>query len=501
MNHEKRYHPLLMLYDVWRLIKNMFFLFLFLFVIRANSDFWLFTYGRFAIVLLFLFILLAIPMRWLTSKFKIGNKNLQLNRRFLITSSRTIPYATIQHTRQKATLFHRMFHMTSLTLETSTTGGNSTIIFHVLKQEEVQEIEKYIREKKDINISEHNDEENLLDPASENVQTDKDKANRVVHFSPTAYDIFKASLASFSFIAVFPIAWSLMSNFIQLFSIGGKVEDVFTDILGSWPWWVMLIFLILMILVAIAAGGVLTIYRYGKYEITSDFEKIYITQRFSERTTFSISKVNVQAVHIHQSVIKRILGLAEIKLICAGSTGREDAEVNRLYPFLPVQRAYTMVEEMLPSYQVTSVMNRLPKNAWWIQMLKPSWFWIIATGFLYYVKPDFLGLEVPWWILSILMFILIMVSRLLYFYQTRYTINKSMVQFKTGGFNTSVFLSTKNKVVELQLTRHIVQQKLGLASIVISNHAKPVMQTKINNLPIGWCEEFSRWYMAKELSK
>ncbi|WP_152657785.1 PH domain-containing protein [Oceanobacillus sp. CFH 90083] len=498
MNQEKHYHPLLMLYDVWHLVKNTFFLFIFLFVVQASSGFWLFTYGRFAIALLFLVVLLFIPVRWATSKYKIENKNLQLNRRLLITSSRTVPYVNIQHIKRRDTLFHRLFNITSLTLETSTAGDNSTVTFHVLTQKEAQEIEKQIRTNEKDNRTEISYKEDL-DQANETVKIKKENDKyEIIHFSPTKYDIFKAALASFSFIAVIPIAWSLMSNLIQVFPIGGQLEDAFTNILHSWPWWMFLFSLILIILAAIAGGIILTIFRYGKYEIASDFEKIYITQGFSERTTFSLFKANVQAVSVHQSLIKRILGLAEVKLICAGDTGSDDLEANRLYPFLPVQRAYTMIHEILPSYQVTPVMNRLPKKAVWIQILKPSWLWMIATGFLYYFRPDFLGFEIPWWILSTLIFILIMVSGLLHFYQTRYTVNNQFVQFKTGGFNTRLFLSKKDKIAELQLTSNIVQQKLGLASVMVSNHAKPVMYTKINHLPVEWCKDFYTWYMLKE---
>ncbi|MFD1067827.1 PH domain-containing protein [Oceanobacillus locisalsi] len=157
-----------------------------------------------------------------------------------------------------------------------------------------------------------------------------------------------------------------------------------------------------------------------------------------------------------------------------------------------------MIEEMLPTYQITSEMNRLPKKAWLLRILKPSWVWMIATALFYFVRPDFYSLKIPWWILSFLLFTLIMMSRLLSSYQTRYKLNKTCVQFKTGGFNTRFFLSKRKKISELQLTRHIVQQKLGLTSIVISNRAKPVMHTRVNHLPIEWCKAFDRWYMLKE---
>ena len=79
-------------------------------------------------------------------------------------------------------------------------------------------------------------------------------------------------------------------------------------------------------------------------------------------STFSILKDKVQAIEITQTTMKRLLGLAEIKLISAGSIGEEKLETNSLYPFLPVKRAYEMIQEILPSYEVTQTMNRLTEK-------------------------------------------------------------------------------------------------------------------------------------------
>ncbi|WP_164214338.1 PH domain-containing protein [Virgibacillus sp. YIM 98842] len=496
MNQEKRYHPLIILHDIWRLVSNSIFFFIFLFIIQANSEFWLYKYGRYAFVLLFIIILLDIPVKWFTSRYKIDDKSLQLQRRLFANSSRTIPYENIQHVRRKTTLFHRIFNMTSLTLETNVTGDHSSVTFQVLTPEESMDIEKQIRRKGNITDREVIFEENQAKPAIEIKYGNN--AGYTVHFTPAKRDIFKAALTSFSFIAVIPIAWSLISNLEQLFHMEGKIEGMFSNMLHSWSWWMLLIFLTLLMLAAVFGGGILTALRYGKYEIASDVDHIYISKGILEMTSFMITKANVQAVSVHQSWMKRILGLAEVKLICAGGTSTEELEVNTLYPFLPVQRAYSMIREILPDYQVAANMERLPKKALSLRMLRPSWFWMIATVFLFYFRPDFFGIELAWWVPSIVILLLVIMSRVLSFFQTGFTMSGEFVQFKTGGFTNKLFLSKRTKIAELQLTRNIIQQKLGLVSIMMSHRARPVKHTRINDVPIEWCKVFRNWYISKE---
>jgi len=371
-------------------------------------------------------------------------------------------------------------------------GDHSSVTFHVLTPKEALKIERQIRRKGNVDDTY---EDNLYGTLVETKEGIENEASYMVHFTPAKHDIFKAALTSFSFIAVIPIAWSLISNVEQIFQMEGQLEGVLTNILHSWPWWMILISLFLLTLAAVVAGSILTVLRYGRYEIASDFENIYITKGMLERTSFTITKANVQAVSVHQSLMKRILGLAEVKLICAAGAGSEDVEVNSLYPFLPVKRAYAMIHEILPDYQVTPKMERLPKKALWLRMLRPSWFWIIATGFLFYFQLDFFGIDLSWLTFSAVILALVVVSRLFSFFQSRYTMNDQFIQFKTGGFNTRLFLSKRNKIVELHLTRNIVQQKLGLASIVMSNRAKPVKRTRMNDIPVEWCMDFRKWYM------
>ncbi|MBY7144948.1 PH domain-containing protein [Virgibacillus sp. NKC19-3] len=491
---EKRHHPLTILYDIWELIKNSFFFIILLFVIQGDSDFWLITYGRMAFIVIFGLVLLYIPIKWLTRTYIFDETSLQLQRKFFTTTKQTIPYTKIQHVKRKTKVFHRLFNMTSLTVETSIQGDGGTVNFDVLTPKEATQIEERIQGK--VQGEEGNDSAGIV--LSDSVEANPEQqreAGVTVHFTPTKRDTLKASFTSFSFIAVIPIAGSFISQTEQMFRVDGEVEGFFSSILGSW--WMISLFLLVVVLLAIGAGVIWTMLRYGKYEIASDSEKIYITKGMLEESYFSITKDNVQAVSVEQSFMKRMLGLAEVKLTSAGGMGEDDLEINTLYPFLPVKRAYAMITELLPAYQVCQTMERLPRRTFWLRMLMPSWFWIIVTAVLYFTKADFFGVEQSWWIISIILLVLIMVSRILNYVHSRYVLNDQFVQFKTGGFTTSLFLSKRNKIIEVQATRNILQKKLGLASLVTVNRAKPVEHTEMKDVPVGWASAFYKWYMAR----
>ncbi|MBO1912550.1 PH domain-containing protein, partial [Microvirga sp. 3-52] len=153
--------------------------------------------------------------------------------------------------------------------------------------------------------------------------------------------------------------------------------------------------------------------------------------------------------------------------------------------------------EILPSYEVFNTMERLPRISFWIRMLKPSWIWITSTLVLFYFKPPLLDFEQAWWVISVGLLLIIIVSRLLNYFNTRYTLNEEFIQFKTGSFETSVFISKRTKIIEISVRRSKIQQLLGLASIVTVNHAKPFHYSSVDDVPLEMASNFYTWYAGR----
>ncbi|WP_054955377.1 PH domain-containing protein [Paenibacillus dakarensis] len=495
MKKAKRYNPLLILFNLCKLVKSSIFFVIYLFVIKAGSGSAFITYGRIAFFLVLGITVISIILKWFTHKYELDDRSFYLYKGIFSKSERTIPCSKIQNINRHTSLFHRFFKVTSISFETGMAGEDASVKFEVISQLEADRMETY--------VTSTVRDESTFDTKVDNIElsskmiTEDVHSNRTIHFRPANRDILKASFTSLSFLALIPLIGSFYFKINEIFSVEKEAEGIFTSIISSWQ---MVTIIITLLVIASAIFGIVRTYlKYGKYEISSDNDRIYITKGVIDETTFSISKEKVQAIEIKQSIMKRLLGLAEVKLISAGSLsyGEDTLEINSLYPFLPVKRSYEMISEILPSYEVTTKMIRLPVKSLWIRLFKPSWIWIIATAILFYFKPSILKVEQAWWIIPAVLFILIAVSRLLDYFNTRYILNDQFIQFKTGSLTTSLFVSKRDKIIEVKVTRNIFQQIVGLASIRTINRAKPIHHTGVDDVPLELAASLYPWYMGR----
>ncbi|WP_440117829.1 PH domain-containing protein [Paenibacillus sp. QZ-Y1] len=500
----KRHHPLTMLWSLWKLVKNSFAIVLFLFVFRQGSESqWIF-YGRIAFYVGVSISILSTILKWFTSRYAADDTAFHIYSGVFNRIRRTIPYTKVQNVNRHTTLFHRLFGVTSLRFETGIKGEDATFQLYVVSLSEADQLEKIVAghmAEEHVPISDIEAMEQGEQP-SEPVITDeamslptKEKQERVVHYHSTRKDVLKASFTSLSFLVLIPVLGTLYSWVKDFF----PDEEVTESLLLTWldTWWITGLIIMGLIMVSIGLGIVRTFVKYGNFQISSDSKRIYITKGMMEQTAFSILKERVQAVKITQSPMKRLLGLAEVELTTAGGVGESDQEVNSLYPFLPVKQAYAMISEILPSYQVTEEMHKLPRKSLWLRMLKPSWGWIIVTGFLGYFQPMMFGQKHAWWIISGLLLLWIAACRVVEFFYARYILNENFIQLRAGALTSTLYISKREKVIEVKITRNVLQRWFGVASIQTVNRAKPVLHHRANDIPTEAAESFQLWYMER----
>jgi len=486
-----RYNPLLILFDLLSLVKNSFFFVLYLFVIKHGSNSAFIKYGRYAFFLLIGITIVSIVLKWFTHTYKMDDTSFHIYKGLFKKSETTIPFSKIQNVNRRTSLFHRIFKVTSIRFETGIKGMDNAVEFEVISQIEADRIEKLIMNP-DLgdSITIENEQEEVEESLTEVTAT-----ARAVHFTPTKRDVLKASFTSFSFLLLIPIIISLYIKIDGVFKFEEKADSFLMSFLNSW--WLIGMVTVIIFVASITFGIVRTFLKYGKHEISSDDKQIYILKGVIDESAFKIAKNRVQAIVITQSMLKRLLGLAEVKLISTGNFGEEDSETNSLYPFLPVKRAYEIIHEILPLYEVTQTMKRLPKKSFWVRLLKPSWLWITTTVALFYFKPSFFNTTQAWWVLSVTLLLLIGASRILDYLNSRYSINDRFIQFKTGSLETSIFISKRDKVIEVNISRGKLQQFLGLSSIGTVNHAKPVHHAGIDDVPVEIADDFYSWYAGR----
>ncbi|MCY9004296.1 PH domain-containing protein [Peribacillus frigoritolerans] len=477
--HAKRLHPIKIPFEFWKLLKGNVFFIIMLYILNFGSEKMYMKLLQIGFLVYLVWKVISVILKWYTYKYQIKDGTLYITSGLVSKSYRTVPLHKVQNVQQRTTLFHKIFRLTSLTFETGMTGDQGSVPFEMISRKEAERLEGEYASKQELPV---------IDISEERIAEDMEPAiEKTIHFTPSKHDVLKASFTSLSFLALIPILATLyntLDDFIDL----ENTEGFLAKLLDTW--WIITIVITGLICVAVVFGIVSTFVKYGKYEISSDHDRIYIKKGVLDESAFSIRKEKVQAIEITQSIIKRVLGLAEVKLISAGSTGDEELETNTLYPFLSIERAYEMVEEILPAYKVERSMRSLSKQAFKIRMLRPSFFWILSTLAIYYFKPSL-------WYISLILLVLIYTLRIMDYKNSRYLLNDEFIQFKSGSLETSLFITKRSKVIQIEVERSKLQKLFGLATIETINRSKPVHHTKLQDVSVEYADEFYTWYMDR----
>ncbi|NBJ69477.1 MULTISPECIES: PH domain-containing protein [Clostridia] len=488
METNKRMHPMMMLLSFIASLKDIFFMFIFLFIIHFSSTATWVEIGRILFFAYLIYKVFSVIATWWRTTYSVNNSFIEIRQGVFTRKQHQIPFDRIQNVQTNTPFYLRPLNLTALTLETGAEDEDSSFTFTAISKQEAEQIEHVLdyytkqqaQEPEAIQTSE-------TETASSNTQpVMQDK--RIVHFNPTKKDVLKASVLSFSYLLLIPVLASLLRNIDEVYDLSETSEKIFDFLRESWFWLSVLIFM--FIIITIGFGLVRTYLKYGRYEISSDQERIYIRKGVLNEQHFSIRKQNVQAVHIEQSLLKRMLRIAEVKLISAGGVDISGEEINSLYPFLPINRAYNMIEEILPEFAIKTGMEQLPKKSLVARICQLPLLWIIGTTIIVIFFPK-------WWPISIILFLLTVASRILDYYFTCYLIHGEVLQVRTGGFFTTTSITTREKIIEFKLEQDLIQKRFGLADMETTNRSKPIHVNSLDNIPIDMAKHTFAWYTGR----
>lgn len=468
----KRYHPAIIVVETVKLVKNSIWFFLFLFVLKASSTSNWVIWGRYLFLIATLWGLISILLRWFFHRYEIDRDSIVLYEGVFVKEQRTFAIDRVHNQTSSTTFVHQWFGLTSLTLDTGTSGENASAEFPVITNEEKERIITLLKQKQD------SIEEGLVNQIGE----------RKIHFRSTKKDIIKASFTSLSFLAIFPLLGAIYTNLADYFHIEKSAENALDYLLIHW--WIMIALFILALGLSVLIGFIKTTWKYGNYVISDDHERIYIEKGVGNFVSFSIPKHRVQAIIVEQTILKRILGLAAIKLISAGGFEEENQETSSLYPFMPKREAYQVLHSILPDYRIEEHMERFPQKVLWLKLLHPYYLTILAVIGLWIVKPGWLWLAAIVFVISVLI-------RVLDYWFTSYLREGNTIQIRKGGLTNETFVTHRERIQQITVKHTWLQRRFGVATLLFSNKAKPKHDTKIYGVSKEEAGTFYTWYKKK----
>lgn len=493
----KRMHPLKIIQSLFSLIKNSAIIIIYLFILRLNDSSMIPKFGRIIFLLFFTYQIVSILIDWWKTTYEINSQFIHIYRGLWKRRHNRVSLSIVQNVRRITPFYYKPFGVTSLHLETSATDTRATVTFEAITIAEAIRIENEL-ERARSSSGQSIAEEKSKSP--EKIKTEKGREShtqakeRTIHFQPTRQELIKASFLSLSFLVVIPIVISIYENVEDFIPLEDTAMSIFQTIKGSWVLIVLTFGLLAIILVG--SGVLRTFLKYGKYEISSDQNYIFIRMGILSERFFSIHKGNVQAIQLIETPMKQWLGLCEVKLISAESIEEETTDISTLYPYMDKDRAFHLIQELLPNFPIQHQMHRLPKKALTMKMIRIPWLLIIITSIILIFKRT-------WWYVLPVLLIITYVMRYFDYRNTRYAIANGNIQFVKGGVWRSWFITNRKKVIEVEVTKSYWQQRLGLATIHTINQTKPVHYMDLEDVPFKVSEDFIYWYgnRVKEITK
>lgn len=480
VQHEKRQHPLWILFDIGKSIKEVIIPVIYFFLFKMGSESSFIKYGSFALLAYIVYRVISILFSWKNYKYVITAKNIEITEGKLKKDKRYIAFNRIQSVQQHTTFFHRMFKLTSLTMLTGATDDNSNIKLDVISYKEAKRIQHQLSLSSETQRMEHTNERSTVENEETVLQPTK-------HYEMARGDIVKAAFTSFYFLAPIPFLFAIYVKLDNIYSLDDKAKEFISSINLSWIM-ITMIGLTALLLSSII-GITITYLQYGNFQISSDQELVFIQKGIFNQTNFSIPKNKINAIKLNKSPLRQWVNMVQVELVSAGSADEEESQTNVLFPFISERCAKRLIPDILPAFHFQEEITKLPASALWANLLKPSYLWMIATGAVFYFWPAY-------WYASPILLILIVISRIIEVHRSGYTLSDPFIQLERGVISTESFITRHGKIVELEVTESWVQRRFGLASLTISTRAKPIETTVISHIPKETAFHYYQWYAS-----
>lgn len=473
MLEPKKQHPLLMIILFFNRLKPFIIPFVFIFIINFNSLKSVIIYGGSLVILFILYNTTVSIFEWRNFTYLVANNNIEISDGRFIAKKRYITLNKIQSIQEDKSLLHRMFGLTSLTIVTGSTGDNATVKLEALTPEDAHELKDLLESEANYNELNHDE-----------VFIRKQEAKH--HYSMSFKEILLISITSLYFLAFIPLAISGYFRLDDFFEIEAYTDTIVNLVRASY---ILIAFIILgAFIISFFAGLVITYLKYGKYKVTSNEERIFIEKGILSTSNFSIQKNKINGIMIKKPLFRRLFGIVEVQIITLGDLfDNEESQTDVLFPFININLASRLIEDILPDYEIKKDMNQLPAKSMFLTLIKPSYLLVIITALTFYFIPEY-------WFIPIVYLLFIIIKRVTEHFNSKYLVSDEFIQMQMGSFSSNLSILKKKNIDALHLNESWLQRKFHLSTLRMLTRAKPIHTSTVIHIPKEIAENTYEWY-------
>ena len=483
MSKPRRMHPVAILIDCIRTIKNMLLPILVSFVGAisqlSTSNLVYFFLGGIGVFSLFLLWSL---ISWYRHTYYVIDGELRIESGLLIRNRRFIPKERIHVINISAGIFQRLFNLVKVDVETAGGGLNSEATLSAITKEESVRLRKAL-EKNNRYTLDHTEEISKQPP--------------LPCYQISWKHLFIAASTSGGIGLVFSMIFLILVNAIEIFNFDFIEKGIgfFENLNISTSQTVLFLAALFFVVFAIAwiISVINTMLKYGGFTLTRSDTELKINYGILEKRELTVPLSRIQAITIVENVLHQPLGYASIYLVSAGYGQKQGEPLFQslvMFPLLPKKKVYQLLQNIIPEFAIEAELNPIPNRARIRYLIKA------VVPVLVFVVP--ISIFVPWGYYSLLALLPAVFYGFIRHRDAGWTLVDNTYVNRSRGVSLQTAIVPKHRIQSAHLNRSFFQKRKSLATFkVIAASGIAGKAFKVMDLDEKDGQELLYWYVKK----
>ncbi|MFJ8518368.1 PH domain-containing protein [Lysinibacillus xylanilyticus] len=450
-----RLHPISAIITSTKALKSMIFPLVIIIITNGfnfsfnfhSDNFWrtIFLFGIWGVGAIL--ALVSGIVKWRTFVYWFEEGELRVKYGLFVKKKRYIPFERIQSLNYNEGIFHRIFGLVKVQVETAGSKDRKPEVeLTAIRKAAADVIELEMRRAKNQVNKQMNDEQSLMEEVP--VPT-------IYHMS--IRDLLILAITSGGIGVVLSGVAAIISQLSDII----PYEEIFNELadfakIGAF---LVAITVIVSLIVAWFVSFVITLINYYEYTVRIEDEKLIITKGLIEKKRITLPLNRIQAIRIVENPVRQLFGFATVVVESAGGNGEEGKDKKiTLFPLIKKQECMGTLEQLFPEINWRPEFIYSPKRAR-TTFYRIDFVWLIpiigaSSYFLY-----------PYGLLSLLLIPLTVLIGIWQHKAAGYMIDGKQLTMRYRVFSRITFFMEKKRIQSIGTTQTYFQKRKKVMTV------------------------------------
>ncbi|MDP9743370.1 UNVERIFIED_ORG: putative membrane protein [Bacillus sp. B2I3] len=351
MSDPKRLHPIAVLLNIIKSIKELVIPFLLVVVIPGKNEGIPGWIQPLVIAIIILLIIVNAFLQWLRFTYRIEEGEFRIESGVFVRKKRYIKFDRIHSIDISEGIIQRVFSLVKLNIETAG-GSQADAVLSAISKSDADRLNAYISEEKNANNPSDRDE----------VADNEFAAKSSSVFKQTLPQLFAMAATSGAVGVFLSGAIAFISQFDEMIPFQKIFKD-YEDFIEMGTF-ILTLFALVALLAVYVLATLSMVIKYASFTVIKTDEEIVISRGLLEKRRLTIPIHKIQGIRIMENLIRKPLGLATVYIEYAGGSMEDKESLSiMLFPLIRKKHLQGKILKILPVYETDTEMTPIPKRA------------------------------------------------------------------------------------------------------------------------------------------